>query len=312
VRHRAFSDLHRASFVLIRPESIYMKFIKQRLPKLNRPAVSSPVPVLAQQSRIPHIVHQTFPSKTLPAELEANRQKIQANNPGWECRLYDDDDIEKFLRDSYGPAVWRAFDRVSRHYGAARADLFRYLLLYKCGGVYLDIKSSAEKPFSQVLRDDDQFILSYWENGPGEKFEGFGLHAELGPLGEFQQWFIIAAPGHPFLKAVIDNILRNVDLYFPSLHGVGQYGVIRVTGPIAYTLAIEPIRGNHSYRLANSDTELGLAYTIFKVHSHKTLFKKTHYTILKSSIVELNLFKRCLESVLARGEKIQNALLARR
>jgi hypothetical protein len=289
-----------------------MNFIKQRLPKLNRDAGSSAVPVLPRQARIPHIVHQTFPGKVLPAELEANRRKIQALNPGWDCRLYDDDDIEKFILDNYGPAVWRAFDRVSPQYGAARADLFRYLLLYRCGGVYLDIKSSVEKPFAEVLREDDQFILSYWKNGSDEKFPDFGLHAELGPAGEFQQWFIIAAPGHPFLKAVIDNIFRNLGLYFPSLHGVGQYGVIRVTGPIAYTLAIDPIRDRHAHRFADSDAELGLTYTIFKDYSHKTVFKKTHYSILKSSIVKLGLFKRFVESVLARGEKVQNILKARR
>nr|WP_314622305.1 hypothetical protein [uncultured Noviherbaspirillum sp.] len=36
------------------------------------------------------------------------------------------------------------------------------------------------------------------------------------------------------LKAMIATIITNIDLYLPNVYGVGQYGVMRVTGPIAY------------------------------------------------------------------------------
>ena len=38
---------------------------------------------------------------------------------------------------------------------------FRYLLMYEIGGVYLDIKSTANKKLDDVLEENDAFILSH-------------------------------------------------------------------------------------------------------------------------------------------------------
>ena len=76
---------------------------------------------------------------------------------------------------------------------------------------------------------------------PGEPFEGWGLHPECGPYGEYQQWHIIAAPQHAFLRATISAVMWNIDNYSIEHHGVGKPGVLRTTGPIAYTKAITPL-----------------------------------------------------------------------
>ena len=68
------------------------------------------------------------------------------------------------------------------------------------------------------------------------------------------------APGHPFLKAVIESVLTNIDSYRPWLDGTGKIGVLRVSGPIAYTLAIHPLLGSHSHRKLRTNTELNLSY----------------------------------------------------
>ena len=64
----------------------------------------------------------------------------------------------------------------------ARADFFRYLLVYQLGGVYLDIKSSLDKPLKDVLRAEDQFILTHWDNRPGEQYEGIGIYPNWAPF----------------------------------------------------------------------------------------------------------------------------------
>ena len=50
-------------------------------------------------------------------------------------------------------------------------------------------------------------------------------------------------PGHPFLKAVIEMVLRNTRTYTP-LDGFAKFAILRVTGPITYTLAIVPLLTN--------------------------------------------------------------------
>ena len=248
---------------------------------------------------IPKIIHQTFATSALPPELLENQKRLKEINPSWEYRFYEDKDIEAFISNNYSARILDYFKRINPAYGAARADFFRYLLVYKCGGVYLDIKSSTLTSLDQVLMDDDAFVLSHWQNKKGEEFEDWGLHSEIGTAhGEFQQWHVIATAGHPFLKAVIENIMRNIDIYLPSLHGVGQHGVIRLTGPIAYTEAILPLLKLHRHRIVDSKADLRLQYSIYDKFSHMKIYKKKHYTVLTEPLVNLGGAKKALDNVL--------------
>ena len=261
---------------------------------------SSLVPLFSEGPSIPKIIHQTFPVDKLPDELEKNVARMRSANLDWDYRFYSDDDIVRFIREAYGAEILAYYERINPKYGAARADLFRYLLMYKFGGVYLDIKSSPEIPLDDIILTTDRYLLSRWDNGIGQLHEGWGLHPELRHVarGEFQQWFIVAAPGHPFLRAVILDVLRNIDCYSPFLHGTGLLGVIRVTGPIAYTLAIHSQLHLHPHRFADSCYELGFAYSIFgtgKTNAHKTLFKH-NYTQLNEPIVRIGAFRKIADS----------------
>ena len=260
---------------------------------LNRPPSVELIPTFPEQSTLPKLIHQTFPGKALAPDIQANIDALRSLNPGWQHKLYDDAEIARFIRQAYGDKVYERFDRINPVYGAAKADLFRYLLLYKLGGFYIDIKSSMNRPLDSVLKPDERFLIAQWPSGPDAEFPGAGWHPEIDYIegGEFQQWFVLATPGHPFLKAVIENILRNITVYNPALHGVGKPGVLRVTGPIAYTLAIAPLLGQHAHRRVDAERDLGLRYSIYPmvdkaVHPHLSLFK-THYSQSKESLVRL-------------------------
>lgn len=260
-------------------------------PPLNRPVQKHFFPTAPEGTGVPRIIHQTFYTSDLPADLRKNVDHLKALNPGWEYRFYDDAAIVDFILKNYPPVVLQYFERIDPRYGAARADLFRYLLMYKVGGVYLDIKSTATRPLDEVLLPEDRFLLSEWNN-ESAGFDAWGKHYELNDFGgrEFQQWYIACASGHPFLRAVIDNVLHNIDTYIPGLHGTGKPGVLRVTGPIAYSLAIHRIRSAHPHRLVNSQKDLGLQYSVMKVDSHKTQFK-SHYSLQTHSVIKLGFRK---------------------
>ena len=242
---------------------------------------------------IPRTIHQTYPSRFdtggWPAILLENLDHIRSLNPGWSHQVHNDEGISRFIQHHYGQEVLRAYNRINPCYGPARADLFRYLLLYALGGVYLDIKGGITRPLDQVLRPGDDYLISQWRNRPGDPFEEWGLHPELShvPGGEFQQWFIIASPRHPFLKAVIRRVLANIEAYRPETHGTGHIGVLRVTGPLAYTLAITPLLPACSHRRIPSEDDLGLRYTIFgppAAFRHRLVFGR-HYTNLDEPVV---------------------------
>lgn len=212
---------------------------------------------------IPKIIHQTVRDKAaIHPVFSENISKIKCINPGWEHKLYDDRDIYEFISSNYDSSILDAYQSINPIYGAAKADFFRYLLIYKCGGVYLDIKSTVTKKLDLVLKEDDQFLLSHWANGPGEPYRKWGLHRALGPRGEYQQWHIVAAPGHPFLEEVIFRVTKNISNYGFFRHGVGKPAVMKITGPLAYTLAIQAAKERGNYRVVDI-RDLGFEYSIF-------------------------------------------------
>jgi mannosyltransferase OCH1-like enzyme len=122
---------------------------------------------------IPRVIHQTFYRKQLPESIRQNIAHLKGQNPSFELRLYDDADAKDFIRDEFVTAILERFLRIRPEYGAARADLFRYLLIYARGGVYLHVKSTTTRPLEEVLRPNDRFLLSHWANRPGEEHEGW-------------------------------------------------------------------------------------------------------------------------------------------
>lgn len=279
------------------------------IPTLNRPPSRSRLPSFPEGLTIPKIIHQTFYTRDLPEKLQENVDIIRQLNPEWEYRFYDDSDIAAFIQSNYPAHVWHYFERINSRYGAARADLFRYLLMYKMGGIYLDIKSVVTRPIQ--LREDDKLLLSNWEQKSGE-FD-WGGHYELRDIaaGEYQQWHIVCAPGHPCLKAVIEAVLSNIDTYDPSLHGVGKKGVLRVTGPVAYTMAIHRIQKQHAHRVVDITAELGLEYNVYRDQSHEKEFK-SHYSLQTASVVQLGWAKRQLTHLYALMQAVHDMRQRRR
>lgn len=235
---------------------------------------------------IPRIIHQTMTSRDLPDIFTDNISKIKEMNQGWRHIFYDGEDRERFIGEHYGNKILAYYRRIDPRYGAARADLFRYLLMYKIGGVYFDIKSTTVRPLDEVIRPDDLYILSHWRNQAGEARAEWGMHDALKETGrgEYQQWHIVCAPGHPFLRAVIERVLRNIDAYRPWRERLGQHATVRVTGPIPYTKAIHPIRALHPHRLVEDESEIGLEYSILPGFDHTRLFA-SHYVYLERPMI---------------------------
>ena len=226
---------------------------------------------------IPKIIHQTFPARRdMPDVFVDNARKLQMMNPGWQYRLYEDADCARFIRNNYDEATVRLFQAIHPDYGAARADFFRYLLLYQLGGVYLDIKSGCSVPLDRILRKDDEFLLSHWRDPQDGYHPTFEVNAEL------QQWHIMARAGHPFLAAVIARVSENIRHYDPLRHGVGKHAVLQVTGPIAYTRAILPLLQVHPHRFFEAEA-MGVTYSVTPIRLDK-IFRK-HYSKQKRPLL---------------------------
>ena len=199
----------------------------------------------------------------LTPEFINNIERLKKNNPEYTYHLLSDRDAQHFIIRNYNPTIWNYYRRIDSAYLAAKADFLRYLLLYARGGIYLDLKSSIETPLSKVLREDDRFIVFYWDNPPE------GRHHYLIPdyitKGEMVQSFIISAQGHPIMRAVILNVLRQIDAYNPYRNGIGFEGTLTTVGPAIYTKTIYNIITTHctehgTYREGKPEAEFNYKF----------------------------------------------------
>ena len=216
---------------------------------------------------IPKVIYQTISHVTnLRPEYIQNRELIAKLNPNWQMKLFTDQDIHDFIIDEFGKQIFGYYSKINSDYGAARADFFRYLVIYKCGGLYLDIKSSALKSLDSVIEDSDEFITSNWPLSiDGVDTSLWGMHKNLAHV-EYQNWFILSAPGSKILEEVIESVCANIRNYNPFRNGVGRMAVLETTGPVAYSKVVHKYVMSGQARLASNE-QLGLKYTIYNIES---------------------------------------------
>ncbi|MEO0356944.1 MAG: glycosyltransferase [Pseudomonadota bacterium] len=214
---------------------------------------------------IPKIIFQTALADDLAKpDIAGSVQALQDANPGYDYRFFDDATARAFVLDRVPDAVAQKLETLNPAYSVLFADLFRYLVIYEYGGVYFDIKSTSRDPLDQIIQPDDEIILAQWRNGLGQTYEGYGLHQELQrvPGGEVVQWFLMARPKHPILARVLARVYDNIIDYSPYYFGYGRNGVLRTSGPIAFTLAVAPMLVNHDIRFVDLN-DVGLIYSIY-------------------------------------------------
>ncbi len=244
----------------------------------------------AQPPGIARLIHMTAPVVPREGPLADNLARIRALNPAWALTVYEDADLPRFIRTHFGEATLALFERINPGYGPARADLFRYLCVYRLGGLYLDIKSTTSRPLDSWLRDDDRFILSQWRNADeASPFDGWGLHPELShvPGGEYQQWFVLASAGHPLLKAAITQVLHQIAQpgWWPPRHG--RHGVLITTGPVVFTLAVHAELTQHPHRRMDVDGEGGVHYSGLPQGVSHIGMHGVHYALRTDPVLKL-------------------------
>lgn len=180
---------------------------------------------------IPKIIHQTFKTKKLPLELQEVVFRTKDTCPTFEHRLYDDEDMYNFIKDNYDEETLRLYNMINPKLGMAKADYFRYLLIYKVGGFYFDIKSCPERDLTEWA-NKYKFITGHWCH----RHHATTLNY---PLGEFQNWHIMSEAGHPILAMVIQRMKENIKNYVfrPGKIDI-KTDILSVTGPLCYSRAI--------------------------------------------------------------------------
>ena len=162
---------------------------------------------------IPKIIHQTFKTAKLPFITRWHIAGFRKRNPEYAYEFYDDERILNFLQENFEKDILTQYLRLN--IGAAKADFFRYAVLLKKGGVYIDLDSSINGRLSSFIKPEDVAIISK-ERNPGL----------------FVQWALVFEANHPFMQRTMEMMLDNIR------HNRYPHDVHQMTGPQVYSNAI--------------------------------------------------------------------------
>lgn len=178
------------------------------------------------------IIYQTWFDKNLPLEIKKSIDNMLDINHNYDYQLFDDQEIDLFVKNEFNEETYKCFNSLT--VGAAKADLWRYLILYKTGGIYLDVDSVIDGKLDNILYDDCAVISR-----------------ELNPE-KYVQWCLMFPANHPILKICIDKCLSNIKNNIVN-------DILHLTGPEVYSSSInEYFKENVYYKsdeVLNSNKE---------------------------------------------------------
>ncbi len=148
-------------------------------------------------ANIPKIIHQTWKKKELPENFYNWSQSWKTMNPEFKYCFYNDMDCWKFMYNNY-PEYLDLYEDLKP---VEKADIFRYLVLHKYGGVYADMDTECYRPISSLLEQYDRQLIT------GIEYEGPEIGYPYTPNGvQLQQWFIASPQNHPVLIKLVNEI----------------------------------------------------------------------------------------------------------
>lgn len=125
---------------------------------------------------IPRVFHHIWLGSDLPEQVKHFRETWREHHPAWELRLWREEDLDWLENQAL-------FDRAASY--PQKADIARYEIIRKYGGVYLDGDMECLRPIDELLTDDITFFAG----------RETAVSIAIGILGSTR--------GHPLLRQVV-------------------------------------------------------------------------------------------------------------
>lgn len=108
-------------------------------------------------SIIPLIFYTCWHTKDLPPLMKENYNLLVEQNPEFTHHLYDEDDCRNFIKNNFDDDVLHAYNSLIPC--SYKSDLWRYCVLYKNGGIYMDIKYKCANNFKLIALTESEYFV---------------------------------------------------------------------------------------------------------------------------------------------------------
>ncbi len=184
--------------------------------------------------------------------------------PNWEYHLWTDDMNRNFVHTHYPEFLYK-FNTYPKD--IQRADAIRYLLLYKYGGLYVDLDFECLKPEFISLLENASFMAGK---------EPYAHARRFGREYIICNALMASVPTHPFLKGVIQRMMNH-----PRGWDVHQGSdILDSTGPFLLSDAYRDYPHNKELRIIEPECLypilLGESYHLRQEHIPEEMSQRIH------------------------------------
>jgi mannosyltransferase OCH1-like enzyme len=166
----------------------------------------------SKSRKIPQVIFQTMESSLALLNVKQCIDQIRQLNPGYAYYYFTAYDCREFISKEF-PDLLEYYDLLLP--GAYKADLWRYCILYKYGGFYMDCRMLPYLSFDSIVSKQTEFMSCVDVN------QNMVYQAILG-----------CAPQSAFMKQAIDLSIENIK---KRKNNVGDLGI---TGPKVMGMAV--------------------------------------------------------------------------
>ena len=148
----------------------------------------------------------------------------KAKNPRYAHSFYNDQMCLDFVKEHFDEDVVQAYQALRP--GAARADLWRYCVLYVHGGVYVDADCICLQPLDHWLPSETDLVVV--------------IDREIQPCLSLFQAFLACTPKHPLMRRAVDAVVGHVKR---RLHA---HSIFELCGPTCLGRCLNALHGRPS------------------------------------------------------------------
>eukprot|EP01084_Bolivina_argentea_P298821 515002_1 len=238
--------------------------------------------------RIPYIIWQTAPNHNIENNSILIEQIDEYKSKGFDYILMDDNELKQLFTDPtitnvneykiFGGNITKAFLMINPLNGAALSDYWRYYVLWKFGGIYIDLDTKCY--FSKTKIQNILHNYSKYRQNTNVPFAIISMENYTFEYGENKgkfkmvQYAMISSKYHPFLQQILKKITnkiltRNIPTvknelkqYKSNYVTVNHERTVRTTGPDIWTDAVFEVinNSNKSYEYFIDGTDYNISF----------------------------------------------------